>query len=82
MARKSAFVTAIVISIILVVLLLRHCGERKSVQYSADDRRVEDARDFSSYPKCSISSSVRTRTFRAGCDPGGRTTNMPAVGGG
>jgi hypothetical protein len=34
------------------------------------------------YPKCSISSSVRTRTFRAGCCPGGRTTNIPAVGGG
>ena len=34
------------------------------------------------YPKRSISNSVRTRTFRAGCCPGGRTTKSPAVGGG
>jgi hypothetical protein len=34
------------------------------------------------YPKCSMSSSVRTLIFRAGCAPGGRTTNIPTSGGG
>lgn len=33
-------------------------------------------------PKCSIRSSVRIRTLRAGCCPGGRTTKMPNTGGG
>ena len=36
----------------------------------------------SNYPKCSISNSVRTRTFRAGWCPGGRTMERPASGSG
>ena len=49
MARKSASVAVllVVISIILIVLLLRHFGERKPLQFSGDDRRVEDVLDLS-----------------------------------
>ncbi len=59
-------------------------GKMVCAQRPASRRWARFVRDLvrSNYPKCSISNSVRTRTFRAGWCPGGRTIKIPASAGG